>query len=82
MGIEFKREFPAPLIGEKSNFIDFLIDGKIVVELKAKNFVTKEDYYQTQRYLKALNLKLGLIVNFRDSHLKPKRVLNSRIYNS
>jgi len=61
----------------KGNIVDFLIENKILVDLKAKNFITKEDYFQMQRYLKAANLELGLIVNFRNAHLKPKRVLNS-----
>jgi len=61
---------------------DFIIDGKIILEFKAKNFITKEDYYQTQRYLNALNLELGVIVNFRQYRLSPKRVLNSSLKNS
>ena len=35
--------------------IDFLIEGKIILELKAKHFITKEDYYQVKRYLQSLN---------------------------
>lgn len=57
--------------------VDFLIDDKIILEFKAKNFITKEDYYQTRRYLATLNLQLGIIVNFRQYRLAPKRVLNS-----
>lgn len=30
-----------------------------------------------QRYLKAFNKKLGIIVNFRDNYFKTKRILNS-----
>lgn len=56
---------------------DFTIENKIVVDIKAKKFVTKEDYQQMLRYLKAQQFRLGLIVNFRSSYLKPKRVLNS-----
>src|SRR3989344_2893557 len=26
--------------------VDFLVDGKVVLEVKAKRIVTKEDYYQ------------------------------------
>ncbi len=58
------------------NIADFIVEDLIIVECKAKRFVTKEDYYQTQRYLSATKLKLGLIVNFRDRYLKPKRVIN------
>ena len=43
--------------------------------MKAKPFLLKDDYYQMQRYLQALNADLGLIYNFRDQYIKPKRVL-------
>ncbi|MDD5290514.1 MAG: GxxExxY protein [Patescibacteria group bacterium] len=56
---------------------DFIIDDKVILEFKAKNFITKEDYYQTKRYLITLNLQLAIIVNFRQVRLAPKRVLNS-----
>lgn len=74
-GISYKREFRTDDL-QKGNQIDFLIDDKIVVEFKAKKFITKDDYYQVQRYLHALGFELGIIYNFRDSHLKPKRILN------
>lgn len=59
------------------NRIDFLIDDKIILEIKAKRILIKEDYYQIKRYLSALNKKLGLLVNFRDKYIRPKRILNS-----
>ncbi|PIP26740.1 MAG: hypothetical protein CO140_04885 [Candidatus Moranbacteria bacterium CG_4_9_14_3_um_filter_40_7] len=58
------------------NITDFIIENCVVVELKAKKFVTKNDFYQVKRYLISLNKKLGLIVNFRDDFIKTKRVLN------
>jgi GxxExxY protein len=61
----------------KGNIIDFIIDNRIVIEIKAKPILTKEDYYQTKRYLISLDKKLGLLINFRDIYLKPRRVLNS-----
>ena len=54
----------------------FVIDDCIVVEIKAKKFITKNDFYQTKRYLISTNKELGLIVNFRDDFIKTKRVLN------
>lgn len=59
------------------NKIDFLIDDKIILEIKAKRNLQKEDYYQTKRYLVTLNKKLAMVVNFRDKYLRPKRILNS-----
>lgn len=79
----YKREFEINKLKDDSpggNRVDFLIDNKIIIDFKAKNFITKEDYYQMQRYLYGANLELGMIVNFRQPHLKPKRVLNSGVH--
>ncbi len=61
------------------NKADFIIENKIVVELKVVPFITKNDYYQIMRYLKSAGLKLGLLVNLRSRYLKPKRILNSDV---
>lgn len=74
-GVNYKREFSK--IGElKGNRVDFLVENKIIVDIKAKRIVTKDDYYQILRYLKSSGLRLGLIVNFRNTYLKPTRILN------
>lgn len=59
----------------RRNVVDFLVGNKIILELKAKPRVTREDYYQLRRYLSSGNIKLGIIVNFRNYNLVPKRVL-------
>ena len=58
------------------NIIDFIIDDRVILEIKAKSVLTKQDYYQAKRYLISLKKDLCLLVNFRDTFLKPKRVLN------
>lgn len=63
-------------IGKIRCICDFIIEDKVILEFKAKNFISKEDYYQTKRYLLTLNLELGIIINFRQVRLAPKRVLN------
>ena len=78
--IPYKREFDLDNSEIKGNRVDFLIDKKMIVDLKAKKFITKEDYVQMQRYLQCSNIELGLIVNFRSTYLKPKRVLNTKIH--
>ncbi|MCR4275237.1 MAG: GxxExxY protein [Candidatus Wolfebacteria bacterium] len=70
--IPYKKELR---LGDSGNVVDFLIDDKLILEFKAKRILTKEDYYQTQRYLQALNLRLGVLINFRDKYLKPKRII-------
>jgi GxxExxY protein len=80
--LEYEREKATIIEDRKSNFIDFCIANKILIELKAKSFITKEDYYQMQRYLTSENKELGLIVNFRQRMLRPKRVINYSLKNS
>lgn len=70
--LPYKRELR---IGKSGNIIDFIIDGKIIVEFKAKTVIVKEDYFQLQRYLQASGQKLGLLINFHSNFLKPIRVV-------
>ncbi len=80
---DYQREYEIKKLTPDSpsgNKVDFIINFKVLIDLKAKNYITKEDYFQMQRYLQASGLEIGLIVNFRDSHLKPKRVLNTRLH--
>lgn len=79
-GITYQREhsLDASFVGENNrrNIPDFMIEDKIVMDLKTKRIITKEDYFQMKRYLTASGKKLGLIVNFRQKYLNPKRILN------
>lgn len=82
-GLNFEREKILPnylFVGEQNNRnrLDFLVDEKIVIEIKCKRILERNDYYQLQRYLSASGYKLGLLVNFRERYLKPRRVLNSK----
>lgn len=70
LSLSFKNE------RERRNIPDFIIENKIILDLKAKDFITKEDYFQMKRYLVSNNKKLGIIVNFRQKYLYPKRILN------
>lgn len=80
--ISYKREnsLPPSFESEKNrrNIPDFLIDNKIILDLKSKRIITKDDYYQMRRYLISGDKKLGIIVNFRPKYLVAKRVLNSQ----
>lgn len=65
-------------VGDTGNRLDFFIENIIPVEIKAKPFILKEDYYQVQRYLHVLNSELGIIYNFREEYVKPHRILRVR----
>ncbi|MBU4284990.1 GxxExxY protein [Patescibacteria group bacterium] len=83
--VEYKREIPLPPSfngeNERRNIPDFIIQETIILDLKAKRIITKDDYYQMKRYLNAYNKELGLIVNFREYYLSPKRVLSKNNLN-
>jgi GxxExxY protein len=70
--IKFIREIQ---VGDSGNRLDGIVDDKVLLEFKAKRIITKDDYYQTQRYLQETGLKLGILVNFRDKYIKPKRIV-------
>lgn len=44
--------------------LDKVVDDKILLEIKCKPFLTKEDEKQFWRYLKATKYKVGFLINF------------------
>lgn len=56
--------------------LDFLYEDKIVIELKQGDGFSKRYINQIYSYLKATNLKLGLLINFTRSGVKFKRIVN------
>ncbi len=89
LGMEFKiqdiaaiREVEMPIHYKGQNIgtrrVDFLIENKISVELKA---ITKlEDVHMAQaiNYLEAYDLEIGLLINFGSKSLEFKRLINSK----
>lgn len=63
-------------IGDSGNIVDFIIEDKIILELKTVPFLIKEHFNQIKRYLHQTNFKLGILINFHTNYLTPKRVLN------
>jgi GxxExxY protein len=56
-------------------FADFIIDGRVILEVKAKQGVIDDHYKQVINYLAVSDCSIGLIVNFGESSLKYKRVI-------
>ena len=57
-------------------YLDFLIDNKIILEIKKGNYFSKRNIEQVKGYLKATNMKLSILANFTSSGVKFFRVLN------
>lgn len=66
--------FDGQVIGEY--FLDFLVENKIVLELKIGDYFYKKDFEQVKGYLKAKKLELGIIVLFTKQGVKSKRILH------
>jgi GxxExxY protein len=64
----------------RSTYIpDFLVDEKVVLELKAVERLTNEHKAQVINYLAATGLELALLVNFGSSpRLEYERIIKSR----
>lgn len=54
---------------------DKIINGCILLEVKVKTFLTKQDIDQFWKYLRGSKYKLGFLVNFGPSKLAIKRVV-------
>ena len=58
---------------------DYVCFDNIIVELKATPFIHKNDIAQVLNYLRATDIRLGILVNFGEKSLAYKRILNSRV---
>ena len=78
--IEFKEQVYAPLEfkGERIGgyYLDFLIENRLILEIKKGDRFSKTNIDQVYSYLKRFNLKLGIIANFTRGGLKFKRIVN------
>ena len=78
--IKFKCQVPY-LIAIKGKiigrcYLDFLVEEKIIVEIKIGDYFSKRNINQVKEYLKVTGLKLALIVNYTHYGVKVLRILN------
>jgi GxxExxY protein len=57
---------------------DFLVEGKLLLELKALSKLEDVHLAQGLNYLEAYNLEIGLLLNFGSKKLEFKRLTNER----
>ncbi len=72
-GVPFLNQYPIEvvykgfLVGEGR--LDFLIDKKLILERKAVSGLAPVHFTQLRSYLKAMDLQLGLLINFNEARL-------------
>jgi len=59
-------------------YIDFVIDHKIVVEIKSRSNFYRSDIYQVLGYLKKSGIQLGLLARFGRDGVAVKRILKGK----
>ncbi len=78
-GIIFNREKQIPIFYQKKKVgvyqPDFVVDDKIIIELKALPFLGTEPKKQLWNYLKGSPYKLGLLINFGHQQLDIARIV-------
>ena len=82
-GLFVEKEKPLPLIYEEVKLdcgyrIDLLVENRVIVEVKSVESITPVYIAQVLTYLKLMNSKIGLLINFNVVMLKDgiKRLIN------
>ena len=82
-GLLFEREMEMTIYYEGVKIgtrrVDFFVEDKIMVELKAVSKLDDINLSQTMNYLEAYNLPVGLLINFGGRSLEFKRVYNAKV---
>ena len=83
LGLRVERQKPVPVIYEEVKLdcgfrADLLVEGLVIVELKAKESLHPIDQAQLLSHLRLLKLSVGLLINFHVLVLKDgiKRMVN------
>jgi len=81
-GLLFSREFEMPVFYKKLQIgtrrVDFLVEEKISVEIKALIKLEPVHLAQAINYLEAYNLEIGLLINFGSTKLEFHRLENKK----
>ena len=81
-GIRYQNELSLPLfyrgihVGKRR--VDFLIEDKVLIEIKAVSELDKSHINQILNYLNLFQIEVGLLLNFGEGSLKFNRFINSK----
>ncbi|PIU83132.1 MAG: GxxExxY protein [Elusimicrobia bacterium CG06_land_8_20_14_3_00_38_11] len=82
-GLFFEEQIAVDLMYKDNKIgkyiLDFIVENKVVVELKTVVRFHRDDIKQVLLYLKEAKLSLGILVNFRSEKLTYKRILNPEV---
>jgi GxxExxY protein len=86
LDLEAERQKPMPIrydgiLFEEGYRSDLLVEGKVIVELKSVAALSAVHAKQVLTQLRLSGLKLGLLINFGEAHLRNgiKRIINGQL---
>src|ERR1700704_7088808 len=86
IGVAVERQRPMPItydgiLFEEGYRADLLVESKVIVELKSVAAISTVHAKQVLTQLRLSGLKLGLLINFGETHLKNgiKRIINGQL---
>ncbi|MFH1523311.1 MAG: GxxExxY protein [Patescibacteria group bacterium] len=78
--IKYVRQAPYKIIFRKEvvgrNYMDFIVDNKIVLELKRGDHFSKSNIEQIKSYLAVTGMKLAILAHFTSKGVKIFRIFN------
>jgi GxxExxY protein len=74
--VEYEVNYKGIILPHKF-YADFVVDDKIILEVKAIREIADEHIAQTINYLKVSENRIGLLVNFGEPKLNYKRLIYS-----
>ena len=78
--LKFKEQVSCSLVYNNKvvgrKILDFLVEDKIIVEIKKGNRFSKINIDQVLEYLKTYGLKLAILINFGNEGVVFKRIVN------
>ncbi len=77
--VDFQSQCPIPIMYRNvrlgTNYLDFLINERLIVEIKSVNMLTNVHLFQVLKYLGYTGMEVALLINFGKERLEHKRVL-------
>lgn len=86
LNISYKREQPISINSVRTQKtlglykLDFIVEGKIIIEVKAIKFTPSKIEQQLYSYLQSTPYKVGYLVNFGSTNLFFKRVILTKVH--
>lgn len=72
----YNLKFKGKIIGK--SFLDFLVESKVVLEIKKGDYFSRKNIDQVKEYLKITGMELAILANFTKTSVKFHRILNSK----